>query len=98
MADLVLLAAARADLKSIWRYTAKTWDTEQAELYTRQIIMACEKIAADPDKGRSCDNLRLGYRKFAVNLHMIFYRMQSNQIVEVVRILHQSMDFNQHLQ
>ena len=55
-----------------------------------------EKVAADPRRGRPCDDIRPGYLKFAVGTHMLFYRRVQNDI-DLVRILHQRMDFDQHL-
>jgi toxin ParE1/3/4 len=43
-----------------------------------------------------CDHLRLGYRKYSVVSHLLFFCTMTNGI-EIVRILHQSMDFERHL-
>ena len=45
---------------------------------------------------RSAENIRQGYRKVAVGSHVLFFRMQSG-VVEIIRILHQSMDVGRHL-
>jgi len=68
----------------------------EAETYIRQIQHGCGIIADDPRLGRPCDDIRAGYRKFKSGSHFLFYR-PINDGVEIVRILHSSMDFNQHL-
>jgi toxin ParE1/3/4 len=92
----VLSPRARADLEEIWNYSAAHWGDAQAEAYVRQIQAAIEKVAADPRRGRACDDIRDGYYKASVGSHVLFYRRIENG-VDVVRILHQKMDFNRHL-
>ena len=55
-----------------------------------------EALAADPKKGRRIDDIRPGYRKQAAGSHFIFYRL-ARPGIEIVRILHQSMDVEAHL-
>ena len=45
---------------------------------------------------RSAEEIRAGYRKVTVGSHVMFFRMQSD-VVEIIRILHQSMDVERHL-
>jgi toxin ParE1/3/4 len=54
-------------------------------------------IAIMPEKGRNCDYIRLGYRKYGVGKHLIFYRQADNNSIEIVRILHGRMDVEQRL-
>lgn len=68
----------------------------QAETYTVEIREAIERIAADPERGRKIDQIRSGYRCYAVGSHLIFYREQGSSI-DVIRILHQRMDPTSHL-
>jgi toxin ParE1/3/4 len=92
----VLSPRARADIEDIWSYTAEKWGDAQAESYIRSLKHGIETIARDPNRGRPCDDLRPGYRKFAVGSHILFFRLMGEDI-DVVRVLHQSMDFEQHL-
>ncbi|NMD56825.1 MULTISPECIES: type II toxin-antitoxin system RelE/ParE family toxin [Tsukamurella] len=91
-----LTPAARHDLSSIWDYTEERWDVRQAEAYLVEIRAAIERIAEDPDRGRACDDVRDGYRRYAIGSHLIFYRARSGGI-DVVRVLHQRMDPTRHL-
>jgi toxin ParE1/3/4 len=92
----VLSPRAQADLDEIWDYSVKHWGVEQAEFYLRQLETAIGTVAADPRRGRSCDDVRPGYKKFSTGSHVLFFR-STDSGVDVVRILHQHMDFNQHL-
>ena len=96
MNRIVLSPRAQADLEDIWDYTAARWSEGQAERYIRDLWQAIETVAHDPRKGRACDGIRPGYRKYLVGVHVLFYRM-FNDGVEIVRILHQRMDFDKHL-
>lgn len=87
---------ARLDLDGIWNYTQAQWGSSRAEDYLRQIKNAAELLAANPDAGRACDDIRPGYRKYPVGSHMVFYR-RSVGAIEIVRILHARMDVTRHL-
>ena len=87
---------AQADLDEIWDFTAERWGLDQAESYLRLLQGAIEAIAAEPQRGRACDDIRTGYRKYPVGSHVLFYRPTATDI-DVVRILHQRMDVTRHL-
>lgn len=96
MARLLLRPKAVQDLEAIWDYTLDTWGEDQAERYVRMIHAAFGNLVDHPNLGRACDVIRPGYRKHLVGRHMIFYKTQDHDI-EVVRILHHSMDIERHL-
>jgi toxin ParE1/3/4 len=96
MSTYDLSPRARADLREIWNYTRDRWSVEQADRYIRELNRTFATIAHDPRRGRPCDDIRPGYRKYRVGAHMIFFRSVSAR-VEVIRVLHQSMDFERHL-
>ena len=92
----VLSPAARADLEQIWDYTCQRWDDDQAGEHVREIQRAIERVVDNPMIGRACDELRPGYRKHAVGSHTLYYRIVGD-VIDVVRILHQRMDVDRHL-
>jgi toxin ParE1/3/4 len=53
-------------------------------------------LARSPDIGRSVPAIRPGMFKFPAASHTIFYR-KSPGAIEVIRILHKSMDVESHL-
>ena len=95
MADFSLRPKARKDLEGIWSYTDETWGEDQADSYIHDLDSGFRALAANPEKGRPCDDIREGYRKHSVGKHIIFYRIAKKRI-EIVRILHQRMDPERH--
>lgn len=91
-----LTPAAQRDLSSIWDYTVERWDEDQAEIYVLEIKNAIERIADQPHRGRTVDDLRPGYRRYAIGSHLIFF-VEDDGDVEVIRILHQRMDPDRHV-
>jgi toxin ParE1/3/4 len=96
MSRAVFTPRARADLDDIWEYTARRWGIDRAELYLRRIAEAAELIAQTPGRGRSSGHVREGYRKYPVGSHVLLYREISGG-VDIVRVLHQQMDYDRHL-
>lgn len=96
MSQYRLTPAAQRDLASIWDFTQETWDVGQAETYILELRAAIERAAESPDRGRVCDELRPGYRRYGIGSHLIFYRAAVDG-VDVIRILHQRMDPTRHL-
>jgi toxin ParE1/3/4 len=96
MVNFQLTELAKQDLRSIGRYTQATWGREQRNTYLTKIDASFHLLAVEPQLGRSCDDLRLGYRKYPVGKHLIFYRQSANGI-EIIRILHQRMDIEAQL-
>ena len=96
MAGYALSPAARADIEEIWHYTLRHWGEAQAERYTRNIGDTCEALGNGTLSGRSAEDIRAGYRKAAVGSHVVFYRVRTD-VVEIVRILHRSMDVGRHI-
>jgi len=85
------------DLESIWLYTYETWSLEQADRYYKLIIDEIEYIAENYMSGKSMEHVRKGYRSTEVKSHLIFYRKSNDNIIEVIRILHQMMDIENRL-
>ena len=96
MMSYVLSPRAQADIDEIWEYSADRWDIDQANRYISEIRRAIEVVASDPRRGRPCDEIRRGYRRFSAGSHVLFFRIVADQI-DVARVLHQSMDFRLYL-
>lgn len=92
----LLSPRAQADLTEIWDYTARRWGLAQAETYLRQLRQDIETVAAQPSIGRPCPELRAGYVRYPSGSHVLFYRRIDDGI-DVVRILHERMDFGRHV-
>jgi toxin ParE1/3/4 len=91
MAMFRLTQLALADLRSIGRYTQMNWGREQRNRYLAKLDECFHLLAEKPLRGVSCDDLRSGYRKYSVGRHIVFYR-EAQVGIEIIRILHVSMD------
>lgn len=86
------------DLSGIWRYTVDTWSRQQADQYVAGLLAAMAEIAKAPaSMGRSYEHVRSGYRKYLWGKHVIFYRIQDDGAMLVVRVLHEIMDSDRNL-
>jgi len=85
------------DLDKIWLYTFNKWSKEQADRYFDLIIAEIEFIADNYLIGKSVEETRQNYRVTKIKSHLIYYRKVENEIVEIVRILHQRMDIKKRL-
>jgi toxin ParE1/3/4 len=97
MRAFTLTKKAKADLKSIASYTQRKWGKEQRKIYARQFDDVFHMLSETPAAGIKCDFIRLGYRKFPVTSHIVFYHSVSQSEIEVVRILHKRMDAKSQL-
>jgi len=88
---------AAEDIENIWLYTLENWSVEQADRYYNLIMDEIEWVAKNFESGKSMEFIRKGYRASKVKSHVIFYRKSQSDIVEIIRVLHQSMDIENRL-
>ena len=86
-----ITVAARADLLDIGRYTQKRWGVEQWRKYLAHLQTAFSRVAEHPQLGTPCPEIRRGYLQLFVARHRVFYRLGDDGVVEIIRVLHQSM-------
>ena len=87
---------ARSDLAEIWRYTHSQWGLEQADRYLAGLYEAFQKLVANPSLGRPVPQVPKATFKYRCGSHLIFHR-RHRKTLYIVRILHESMDHDQHL-
>lgn len=92
MTPFALTRKAVADLRAIAVYTDRRWGRDRRNLYVRQLDDAFRLLAKNPGVGKPCEDILPGYRKFPQGSHVVFYRDGVDCTVEIVRILHKSMD------
>ncbi len=92
MPRFVLTNAAKADLESIGRYTQDKWGREQRNRYLALLDASFHDLAGNPLLGRDCSDIRAGYRRYGFGKHLVFYRQNDSDHIEIVRILHERMD------
>ena len=91
-----LLPEVENDLESIWRYTAKNWSIDQAHAYLDGLVDIFKLLSENPLMCRERN-------EFAppVNIHhhahhlVVFILTEIG--VDIVRILHESMDIDMQL-
>lgn len=91
MAEYRLSPRAQTDLEDVFDDTVARWGLAQAMRYTDLIEAACVSLATAPYQAPACDHVRMGYRRWAVERHMIYFRVEEDGIA-VIRILHQRID------
>jgi toxin ParE1/3/4 len=97
MSPLIFSPKAARDIDEIWEYSARRWDVDQAERYIGTIREACEALGRRERLGLDASTIRASYRRLRCGSHVIFYRRISDEMIEIIRILHQQMDFARHL-
>jgi toxin ParE1/3/4 len=86
---------ARADLKDISRYTDKKWGRQQRFNYIKQLQDRFSYLANKPQLGKRRDEITGSPYSYHEGRHVIFYRTTAEGI-EIIRVLHDSMDFPRH--
>ena len=87
---------AEDDLLGIGAYTLRTWGKDQTIRYIDDLEASCRMLADNPALGRSCEEVSPGLRRMECGRHVVFFLEDAVGIL-VSRVLHQRMDFEQHL-
>ena len=88
MTRYLLSPAARRDITDIWLYTADRWGVDQADTYVCQI---------EEDLRKAADGLRIvqpigNEWKVRSGHHLCIYSKQADDLIWVIRVLHERMD------
>lgn len=98
MSKYRLTNKAATDLSDIWNYTLETWSERQANLYYEMLITSFQEIAENPASGRLYKEINDDLFGYIANRHVIFYRtIPDDDAVEIIRILHRSMDLKSRM-
>jgi toxin ParE1/3/4 len=100
-----LTAAAERDFADIVAWTAERFGDRQARRYSDGITRAIASLAGGPYQlgNHVCVDLPVGLRILTIARgavrarHVLIYRSSADGTVEIVRILHQSMDIVRRL-
>ena len=94
--QLELSPEATVDLDKIWFYGAEQWNVKQANLYQNKLLDMVQYLADHSELGKDRSEIKPGYRSYAVGSHIIFFGV-TDDVLRVIRILHQRMDYMRHL-
>ena len=92
MSQYVISEKAVEDINNIWIYTAENWPVAQADRYYNLIYDEIEFIANNFDMARDFGKIRKSYKCSKVKSHLIFFKIDKMNEIEVVRVLHEKMD------
>lgn len=96
MPRFLLSPQAEKSLSQISSYTLKNFGERQRKKYLSMLRKEMRAVAADPKKGRRRNDIKPGYLSVSVEKHHIYYRI-SDAHIEIMDVLHQSMEPNFHL-
>ncbi|CAG23065.1 type II toxin-antitoxin system RelE/ParE family toxin [Photobacterium profundum] len=97
MNHFIVTNKAKSDLIDIARYTQKNWGINRRNSYLKQFDDSFHSLAREPMIGICCEYIKAGYRKFPQGSHIIYYRQNESQSIEIIRVLHKSMDVNRNI-
>ncbi|MDX8396635.1 MAG: type II toxin-antitoxin system RelE/ParE family toxin [Mariprofundaceae bacterium] len=83
-------------LHNIASYTQKTWGIKQKIKYLSQLHQGFQELCLNSNLGVIRNDIQQGIHSFLVEEHMILYLSIENTL-QIVRVLHQSMDVERHL-
>lgn len=108
MARFRLTKSAKGDIGSILRTSEERHGREARTRYAALLLAAMRRVAEDPEgrSTSDCSELRPGIRSFHIQhsrdesreapvanpVHVLFYRVISPGVVEIVRVLHDRME------
>jgi len=85
------------DLNAIWAYTYDKWSEKQADRSYVSLEFACLQIGENPELGKEYEQIKSNLLGLRTGKHIIFYRAVNDQEIEIIRILHEKMDFIKRL-
>ncbi|WP_084439938.1 type II toxin-antitoxin system RelE/ParE family toxin [Dyadobacter alkalitolerans] len=80
------------DLENIWEYTLREWSSNQAEKYLDGLLNCFQALGDKRIEGKPAEHIREEYFKCRFLKHQIFYRQSPDYKIEIIRVLHVSMD------
>jgi len=106
--------AARADIADVLRYRNSRFGSAARQRYLALIGTTFEAIANQPERigSHARNELAPGLRSFHLRhcrtqiayaginrpRHIVFYRVGADRVIDIVRLLHESMEGSRHLQ
>ena len=95
MGSYKLTVQADHDIEDIWEYSNSKWGDNQAIKYLSQLEESLIALADNPDIGKRRYELSGSPMSYHYGRHIIFYR-KAEIGIEIIRVLHDSMDFPRH--
>lgn len=96
MAKYILSPQAQSSLQDIRDYTLENFGKQQTNTYLKMLQKHMKDLAATPTRGKERDEIKAGYYSSFIGSHTIYYRIADTHI-DVIDVLHQSMEPMRHL-
>ena len=101
-----LASQAELDFSEIITWTLENFGERQAEVYVETLTLAIEALHDGPEQlgAQVRDDIEPGIRTLHVarqgrsGRHLVVFREAQNQCINVLRLLHDSMDLARHFQ
>jgi len=87
MRKYFLSSEAQKSLIDIYTYSTENFGSVQAKQYALALRQRMRLLAASPLTGRQRNELKSGYYSYPEGTHMIYYRIQGEDI-EILDVLH----------
>jgi toxin ParE1/3/4 len=97
MPEYIISEKALEDINNIWICAAENWSVEQADRYYNLTIDEIEYIVDNLDTARDFGKIKKSYRYSKVKSHLIFFKKDKANEIEVVRVLHEKMGVENQL-
>ncbi len=96
MMQVIISPEAESDLKEIGIFTEQNWGPKQRKKYLEQLVQRMHFLAAHRALAKRRNDLPDAPYSFHESKHVIFFR-EVSQGIEIIRVLHEAMDFPRHL-
>lgn len=94
--DFKLSKQASQDVEDIYLYGFINFGEQQADQYSLKMLSCINLLCSNPEIGRLDTRTNPAIRRFDFESHVVFYDIEEDTIF-IVRVLHKSVDFVQHL-
>lgn len=96
MRPYIISPEAQGSLKQIKKYSLEHFGHQQTVKYLQRIMHRLNELSHNPSLGMVRDDIKPGYYSSFIGSHTIYYRMK-NDCIEVIDVLHQSMEPSRNL-
>lgn len=96
MSSYLLSPQAQQSLVQISQYTLDNFGKRQQQNYLKMLRDRMRAAAKNPEKGKERGDIKTGYYSVQAEKHHIYYRVRDSHI-EIIDVLHQSMEPKMHL-
>ncbi|MBL0080561.1 MAG: type II toxin-antitoxin system RelE/ParE family toxin [Chitinophagales bacterium] len=98
MAKYKLTNKAVEDLSKIWDYPYEVWFENQADKYYFELLEDCKVLTENQNLGKNYNEIDKDIFGYKSGQHIIFFRIMSENEIEITRFLHSRMDLKNRIQ